>query len=177
MKITKPLKLLFLVLINFGCNKILHKNQLLDQDGKWIIKEQRIKVFYNANNYILLDTTLYDVGYFNFQRLSKKEKKELKDQGSEYKFDGGYVSSFYMPSYENEINTFGFITNYELTKYVNSGSWRSKQIPGFKPKFFLNLIETTVTKSSEDKQEFNFTVIKKSEDENKVVLYFKIERE
>ena len=76
--------LLFLLLSIFiisSCKKIVHKHQLLDQDGKWIITEQKIKITHYDGE-VSVDTVLYNTGYFHFKKYTRKEIKEFEKSGT-----------------------------------------------------------------------------------------------
>jgi hypothetical protein len=102
-----------------------------------------------------MDTILYNSGYFEFRKYTRKEKRDYEKAGTILSnVVGNVVYSMWIPTtyFGNFVQNQN--TNYELEKATLSGDWSSSHVPGFKPEFLLDRIEVKTTKIGNDKQEW-----------------------
>lgn len=169
--------LLFSVFIFSSCKKIIHKHQLLDQDGKWIIKEQRIKIIHYDGE-ISMDTILYNSGYFNFKKFSRKEIKDFERGGASVNSNMvGYVSySMWIPTVNTAEFNQSVNTKYILDKSTMSSDWSSSHVIGFKPSFLIGDIEIKTNKIGNDKQEWIYDYGRRTADTDLIEHVLILER-
>ncbi len=146
---------LFLATFLSGCKKIIHKYQLLDNEGKWVVKEQRIKIVHYDGE-VSMDTVLYNSGFFEFKKFTRKEIKQFERAGATLNSDVvGYVSySMWIPTVNTATFSPSVNTQYYLDKSTISADWSSSQVVGFKPNFLIGDIEIKTNQIGNDKQEW-----------------------
>lgn len=166
---------LFLLLL-FSCRKIGMKNQLLDFDGKWNLVEQHIEILH-TNGEVSMDTTLYDCGFFNFSKFTRKEKKNYeKADYTEGETKGMVECEYYYVTTDNSTLQIGSNVDHTIIKSTRMVIWSVEHIPLLKPKFYMGRSEWQVIEHDNKKMELVFEEPGGTVDVYSNTYTFKLER-
>lgn len=152
------------------------KNQLLDFDGKWNLVEQHIEILH-TNGEVSMDTTLYDCGFFNFSKFTRKEKKNYeKADYTEGETKGMVECEYYYVSTDNSTLQIGSNVDHTIIKSTRMVIWSVEHIPLLKPKFYMGRSEWEVMEHDNEKMELIFVKPGATVDVYSETYTFKLER-
>jgi hypothetical protein len=146
--------LIFVSLIStaFSCNKIHQKHMLMEQDGYWLLTEERIQITHYSQG-LIEDTTFYNCGFFDFATHSRKEKKEYKKAGhAQWDFKGDVIFEMMHPNLSPQFFDSLGIETYDFVPTDGAYMWEVEQWYFLKMKMWFNSTKVNIIENSAEKQ-------------------------
>jgi hypothetical protein len=158
-KFIKYFGLCTITLVAGACNKIHQKHMIMEQDGYWLLTEERIQITHQLNG-LIEDTTFYDCGFFDFETHSRKEKKEYKKSGHAlWDSKGDVIFQLMHPNLSPQYYDSLGIETYDYIPTDGAYMWETEQWYFLKLKMSFNSTRVQVIENSADKQILEYDAI------------------